>query len=116
MDYKEQQTQEIEALQAIYQEDELQVTCDQYPNISLRVNLKSNQENECAYDFDLALVLQLPETYPDVIPQISLEGLEDIFSEDRVQQAVQVSNNCFFASVADTFIDQLKITMLFPLL
>ncbi|PIO60941.1 RWD domain protein [Teladorsagia circumcincta] len=100
MDYKEQQTQEIEALQAIYQEEELEVTCDQYPNISLRVNLKSNQENECACDFDVALVLQLPETYPDVIPRISLEGLEDIFTDDRVQQAVQVTGAfCSRASV-----------------
>ncbi|VDO59246.1 hypothetical protein V3C99_004073 [Haemonchus contortus] len=98
MDYKEQQTQEIEALQAIYQEEELEVTCNQYPNISLRVNLKSNQENECACDFDVALVMQLPETYPDVIPRISLEGLDDIFTDDRVQQAVhkleeEASNN-----------------------
>ena len=43
MDYKEQQEQEIEALQAIYQEDELEIESDQYPNISLRVHLKSNQ-------------------------------------------------------------------------
>ncbi|KAK6030138.1 RWD domain protein [Ostertagia ostertagi] len=94
MDYKEQQTQEIEALQAIYQEDELEVTCDQYPNISLRVNLKSNQ-NECACDFDVALVMQLPETYPDVIPRISLEGLEEISPEDvrrHVSSAVCACN------------------------
>uniref|UniRef100_A0A1I7XIT2 RWD domain-containing protein n=1 Tax=Heterorhabditis bacteriophora TaxID=37862 RepID=A0A1I7XIT2_HETBA len=42
MDYKEQQTQEVEALQAIYQED-FQVQCDEYPNISMRINLKGNQ-------------------------------------------------------------------------
>ncbi|VDL84662.1 unnamed protein product [Nippostrongylus brasiliensis] len=90
MDYKEQQTQEVEALQAIYQEDELEIIRDDYPNISLRVNLKSNQENECDSDFDISLVLELPEQYPDVIPRISLEGIEDLFSSDRIKKAVEV--------------------------
>lgn len=93
MDYKEQQNQEIEALQAIYQEDELEVICDKYPNISIRVNLKSNQENECESDFDVVLVLELPENYPDVIPRISIEGIDDLFSSERIEQTVEVLKN-----------------------
>lgn len=93
MDYKEQQNQEIEALQAIYQEDELEVICDKYPNISIRVNLKSNQENESESDFDVVLVLELPENYPDVIPRISIEGIDDLFSSERIEQTVEVLKN-----------------------
>ncbi|EYC32112.1 hypothetical protein Y032_0003g1407 [Ancylostoma ceylanicum] len=93
MDYKEQQTQEIEALQAIYQEEELAVVCDEYPNISLRVNLKSNQEDECDSDFEITLVIELPEKYPDVIPRISLEGVDHLFSEERIQKTVESLEN-----------------------
>ncbi|RCN48557.1 RWD domain protein [Ancylostoma caninum] len=93
MDYKEQQTQEIEALQAIYQEEELAVVCDEYPNISLRVNLKSNQEDECDSDFEITLVIELPENYPDVIPRISLEGVDHLFSEERIRKAVESLEN-----------------------
>ncbi|KHJ84794.1 RWD domain protein [Oesophagostomum dentatum] len=93
MDYKEQQTQEIEALQAIYQEEELEVTCDEYPNISLRINLKSNQENESSSDFEVALVIELPENYPDVIPRISLEGIDELFSQERIQKTIELLEN-----------------------
>ncbi|KAK6728270.1 hypothetical protein RB195_005733 [Necator americanus] len=93
MDYREQQTQEIEALQAIYQEEEFTVICDEYPSISLRVNLKTNQENECDSDFEVALVIGLPENYPDVIPRISLEGIDHLFSEERIRKAVEMLEN-----------------------
>ncbi|VDM63975.1 unnamed protein product [Angiostrongylus costaricensis] len=43
MDYEAQQLQEIEALQAIYQEDELELICTQYPDIALRIKLRSGQ-------------------------------------------------------------------------
>ena len=51
MDYKEQQEQEIEALKAIYQEDELEIESENYPNISLRIHLKSNQVCFYLYHF-----------------------------------------------------------------
>ncbi|CAJ0592422.1 unnamed protein product [Cylicocyclus nassatus] len=93
MDHKEQQIQEIEALQAIYQEEELEVICDEYPNISVRVNLKSNQENESPSDFEVALVVELPEDYPDAIPRIRLEGIDHLFTKERIQKAVQLLEN-----------------------
>ncbi|KJH53558.1 RWD domain protein [Dictyocaulus viviparus] len=66
MDYEEQQLQEIEALQAIYQ-DELEIICSQYPHICLK-------DEDHDYKFNVALVVELPENYPDVIPTITLEG------------------------------------------
>lgn len=49
------------------------------------------QENECESDFDVVLVLELPENYPDVIPRISIEGIDDLFSSERIEQTVEVS-------------------------
>ncbi|KAJ1360728.1 hypothetical protein KIN20_019769 [Parelaphostrongylus tenuis] len=75
MDYEAQQQQEIEALQAIYQEDELELISAQYPEISLRIKLNSGQDGEeLDNDFRVALLIELPSNYPDVIPRISLEG------------------------------------------
>lgn len=43
MSHQEQQEQEIEALEAIYSEEEIHVASRDYPNIELSIQLKSNQ-------------------------------------------------------------------------
>ena len=43
MSHQEQQEQEIEALEAIYSEEEIHVACRDYPDIELSIELKSNQ-------------------------------------------------------------------------
>ncbi|KAE9413459.1 hypothetical protein Angca_010052, partial [Angiostrongylus cantonensis] len=89
MDYEAQQLQEIEALQAIYQEDELELICAQYPDIALRVKLKSGQDGERNSDFQISLLIELPSNYPDVIPRLALEDVDDVLSTGRIQKAVK---------------------------
>lgn len=47
MSAEEQQTQEIEALQAIFQPDEFEALEAEYPNISVQFILSSNQVCRC---------------------------------------------------------------------
>ncbi|CAI4226778.1 unnamed protein product [Auanema sp. JU1783] len=87
MSYEEQQLQEIEALSAIYPEDELEIISNEYPNIAVRVNLKSNQEEDAtAHDFELSLLLELGGNYPDELPEVSVEGLDGIFPDERIEE------------------------------
>ncbi|CAI2298710.1 unnamed protein product [Caenorhabditis sp. 36 PRJEB53466] len=90
MSYQEQQEQEIEALEAIYSEHEIHVESRDYPNISLSIQLKSNQyDDPTDDDFEVSLGITFPETYPDTIPEISLNGIEDVFSEERIEKSVR---------------------------
>ncbi|CAJ0961409.1 unnamed protein product, partial [Mesorhabditis belari] len=102
MDYKEQQEQEIEALEAIYQTDELSVLNNDYPEIELRIDLKSSQEENrggSVPEFTISLLVELPENYPDVIPKLGLEGVEDLFSEERINQVLSKLNQVAEESV-----------------
>lgn len=89
MSHQEQQEQEIEALEAIYSEEEIHVACRDYPNIELSIELKSNQyEDPTDDDFDVSLGIEFPEKYPDEIPIITLSGIEDAFSEERIAESI----------------------------
>ncbi|PIC54891.1 hypothetical protein B9Z55_003959 [Caenorhabditis nigoni] len=90
MSHQEQQEQEIEALEAIYSEEEIQVICRDYPNIELSIELKSNQYDDPSDDdFDVSLGIEFTESYPDEIPIITLAGIEDVFSEERISESIQ---------------------------
>ncbi|EGT31286.1 hypothetical protein CAEBREN_06093 [Caenorhabditis brenneri] len=90
MSHQEQQEQEIEALEAIYSEEEIQVLSREYPTIELSIELKSNQyEDPTDDDFDVTLGIEFPEKYPDEIPIITLSGIEDAFTEERIAEAIE---------------------------
>ncbi|EFO83757.1 hypothetical protein GCK72_001557 [Caenorhabditis remanei] len=90
MSHQEQQEQEIEALEAIYSEEEIHVACRDYPDIELSIELKSNQyDDPTDDDFDVSLGIEFPEKYPDEIPKITLSGIEDAFTEERIAESIQ---------------------------
>ncbi|KAH7726889.1 RWD domain containing protein [Aphelenchoides avenae] len=88
MDAKEQQMQELEALEMIYP-SEVNILCRDYPTISLEVTLPSttygrNGEEEVT---NVSLHADLPRDYPDVVPEIDLVAIEenvDPMAVDRV--------------------------------
>uniref|UniRef100_A0A8R1IVP8 RWD domain-containing protein n=1 Tax=Caenorhabditis japonica TaxID=281687 RepID=A0A8R1IVP8_CAEJA len=93
MSHQEQQEQEIEALEAIYSAEEICVESREYPNISLTIELKSNMHDEATDDdFEVSLNISFPENYPDTIPEISLDGIEDEFTAERITSAVEKLN------------------------
>ncbi|CAB04837.2 RWD domain-containing protein [Caenorhabditis elegans] len=89
MSHQEQQEQEIEALEAIYSEEEIHVASRDYPNIELSIQLKSNQyEDPTDDDFDVELGIEFTENYPDEIPIITLNGIEDAFTAERIAESI----------------------------
>uniref|UniRef100_A0A0K0G439 RWD domain-containing protein n=1 Tax=Strongyloides venezuelensis TaxID=75913 RepID=A0A0K0G439_STRVS len=93
MDYKETQEMELEALEAIYQ-DEIEILCKDYPDINLQITLNSHGEgiidaHEAVQPFDTILKIKLPHNYPDVVPDIEIENLEDLFDDKRVNKIVE---------------------------
>uniref|UniRef100_A0A914XJ77 RWD domain-containing protein n=1 Tax=Plectus sambesii TaxID=2011161 RepID=A0A914XJ77_9BILA len=89
MSHADEQTQEVEALEAIYS-DELEWISRDYPTICFQVNLNSqNDENEeSSSDFSLSLQLSFPADYPSVIPGIEIEGLEEVFPQERIDKII----------------------------
>uniref|UniRef100_A0A915PPN9 RWD domain-containing protein n=1 Tax=Setaria digitata TaxID=48799 RepID=A0A915PPN9_9BILA len=85
MDHRETQIEELETLGVIYP-DELEVVCNEYPNIALRISLQSHQDKELPHMFEVTVALRLSATYPDVVPEIEILGLENIFSCERIEK------------------------------
>ncbi|CCF56875.1 hypothetical protein KAFR_0B05790 [Kazachstania africana CBS 2517] len=79
MDYKEEQTQEIEVLESIYP-DELEILNANYPNIQFKIdlNLELNEISpSLTKQHSLEITFTLPETYPDEPPLISIDSFEE---------------------------------------
>ncbi|CEF65267.1 RWD domain and Ubiquitin-conjugating enzyme/RWD-like domain-containing protein [Strongyloides ratti] len=92
MDYKETQEMELEALEAIYQ-NEIEILCKEYPNISLKISLNSHGEgiidaHEAVDPFDIIMKIKLPSNYPDIIPDIEISNLEDLFDDKRITKII----------------------------
>uniref|UniRef100_A0A0N5AL60 RWD domain-containing protein n=1 Tax=Syphacia muris TaxID=451379 RepID=A0A0N5AL60_9BILA len=91
MSQEEVQLQEIEALEAIYP-GELEVIDRTYPNISIIVNLTSHldeniRDESCV--FTLKLSIGLPPDYPEVLPILELIGLDELFTEKRINEVLK---------------------------
>lgn len=69
MDYKEEQAQEIEILESIYP-DELEVHSETQFSILLKLDTESERKHS------LLLNITYPETYPEEIPEISIDLCE----------------------------------------
>ncbi|CAI5438026.1 unnamed protein product [Caenorhabditis angaria] len=90
MSAQEQQEQELEALEAIYSEGELEILNREYPEISLQITLKSNQFGEPEDDdFTVELGIKFTENYPDEIPEITIDGIDEEFEEIRIFEAIE---------------------------
>ncbi|VDK17351.1 unnamed protein product [Anisakis simplex] len=98
MAQEETQKEELEALEAIYP-GEIEVENREYPNVTFKINLRSNTASETpnalpdggesgAESFTVVLLLRLPKDYPDVIPEIDLIGLDEMFSEERIEMLI----------------------------
>lgn len=81
MDYKEEQIQELEVLESIYP-DELTTICQEYPKVQFSVRLlldlvplesSSYTQDSVSWDHYMVLNFKLPETYPETVPEISIE-------------------------------------------
>ncbi|CAI4056828.1 hypothetical protein SUVZ_02G2770 [Saccharomyces uvarum] len=80
MDYKEEQTQELEVLESIYP-DELRITNDEYPKIKFEVDIKleldtGGSSSPLTKEHIITAGFKLPENYPDEPCTISLEAQE----------------------------------------
>ncbi|SCU93334.1 LAFA_0F15830g1_1 [Lachancea sp. 'fantastica'] len=80
MDYNEEQTQELEVLESIYP-DEFTIIKDSFPNIQFEVKLpldlvpldsSSFTQDSLTKDHWVVVNIKLPETYPDVVPMVSV--------------------------------------------
>lgn len=83
MDYKEEQEQELEVLQSIYP-DELTILNAHYPNISFEVSLLLELDQlddpileSLTKTHTLSIQINLPESYPDETPIVSISCHED---------------------------------------
>ncbi|CAD6197855.1 unnamed protein product [Caenorhabditis auriculariae] len=95
MSHKEQQEEELEALQAIYLEEEISIENNEYPNIQLNISIKSNhadENDEDDHDLVVTLDFKLSGKYPDEVPEFTMEGLEDEFSEERIEKVLEKLN------------------------
>ncbi|KAL3231627.1 Protein GIR2 [Nakaseomyces bracarensis] len=82
MDYKEEQAQELEVLESIYP-DELRMIRETYPGIKFEVELKLELQEliedtvgHLSKNHTLHVTFELPETYPDENPLISIDAEE----------------------------------------
>lgn len=88
MDYKEEQSQELEILESIYP-DELQLLNDTKTRFSINIALDTESETNHAVKLEVVY----PETYPDVVPELDIVEGEcdnshlriDYFAQDKEQ-------------------------------
>lgn len=95
MDYKEEQTQELEILESIYP-DEFTVLNSEYPEIELQIDIKLDPVplDDSSYTVDsitndhiLHTIFTLPENYPDEAPLIKIMP-EEVPKFDRDDEDV----------------------------
>uniref|UniRef100_A0AC34R5P9 RWD domain-containing protein n=1 Tax=Panagrolaimus sp. JU765 TaxID=591449 RepID=A0AC34R5P9_9BILA len=81
MDAKQQQDDELMVLESVYM-TEFEALCRDYPNIQVKLTFPSIPEGAQhsipqEYIFDVSLIAKLPANYPDELPELILEGLEE---------------------------------------
>ncbi|CCH58199.1 hypothetical protein TBLA_0A04030 [Henningerozyma blattae CBS 6284] len=110
MNYEEEQVQELEVLQSIYP-DEFTILNETYPNIHFQIDIKLelDTEIELKKEHIISVDIQLPETYPDVAPILSLDPQEislkeeesDSESEDEDEVEFDEHGNIVISKVQD---------------
>lgn len=85
MDYKEEQTQELEVLESIYP-DELEITKSEYPKIEFLIKklpLEFIPKDSSSFTTDsiiqnhfLNISFKYPEQYPDILPEVKVEAVK----------------------------------------
>ncbi|TMW57332.1 hypothetical protein Poli38472_003257 [Pythium oligandrum] len=92
-DYKEEQAMEVEALESIYMDEFVKLTDDP---LSYQIHIVPNQDGQNNH-VALTLKCKIPETYPDVEPQLEIvldKGLSDTqHKEIKALVMAQVAEN-----------------------
>ena len=86
-DYKQEQRDEIEAIESIYSE-EISVICDNPHRFTIPVKTEGYDEEE-GDGWMVLLKFTFPDNYPDVLPEIEVEEYEGI--EDDLLQEFQTA-------------------------
>ena len=92
MDYEEEQSMEMEALESIYSTDFKILSSSPY---NFTIQLKPNQESEEANHVALLLDILLDETYPESLPTITVEksiGLHTVH-QCEIKEVIQTQVN-----------------------
>uniref|UniRef100_A0AC35U0E5 RWD domain-containing protein n=1 Tax=Rhabditophanes sp. KR3021 TaxID=114890 RepID=A0AC35U0E5_9BILA len=89
MDSKDNQEMEIEAIKAIYS-NEIEMVESNYPNIHFKFAINSHAEGVNAHfyidPFNVIMDIKLPANYPDELPELSIEVVEELFDDARIQK------------------------------
>ena len=101
-DYKQEQRDEIEAIESIYSE-EISVISENPHRFTIPVKTDSYDEEEGGEGWMVLLKFTFPDTYPDVIPEIEVEeseGIEDyLLKEFKEAMGVVAEENIGMAMV-----------------
>ncbi|KAE9555285.1 hypothetical protein FO519_001536 [Halicephalobus sp. NKZ332] len=86
MDARQQQEDELMVLESVYM-TEFEAVSREYPNIEVKLTFPTVPEGAQhsvpeEYLFDVSLYAKLSEKYPDELPELSLEGLEEILGRN----------------------------------
>lgn len=76
MDYKEEQSQEIEILESIYPDELIKIS-----DVEFKINIKLDVESDNTHF--VALHVIYPETYPEVAPDLDVEHGENLTLNDE---------------------------------
>ena len=90
-DYKQEQRDELEAIESIYSE-EISIMCDDPIKFTIPVKTAEYDDEESDEGMMTLLKFSFPDTYPDVVPEIDIEesdGIEDDILDEFKQSLIQ---------------------------
>lgn len=95
MDYKDEQKQELEVLESIYP-DELEILSEAHFTIRVALDTETDRKHI------LLLDVRLPETYPEVVPSLNVEVVEEEIEETYSDLDDDDDDDAKFVSLAET--------------
>src|SRR5690349_21543714 len=114
MNHEEEQLQELEALRSIYP-SELEILSESYPKIRFRITVaaeaESNSSTEAPIQLDAVIEVGFPKNYPEIEPEISLEGLEEEVGEERNAKVIGILKETLGASLGMAMVFGLVSTL-----
>ncbi|WPK23169.1 hypothetical protein PUMCH_000396 [Australozyma saopauloensis] len=97
MDYQDEQKQELEVLESIYP-DELEILSETHFTIRIGLDTQTDRRH------GLLLDVRFPETYPEVVPKLGIEYLEEEDEEEVYDLDEDDDGDEKFVSLAETMI------------
>ncbi|KAF9168679.1 RWD domain-containing protein 1 [Actinomortierella ambigua] len=84
-DYKEEQNNELEALESIYPDEFEEISRD--PG-EFRIHIVPDEQDD-ENTYELKLYVKYTDTYPDTLPEFSLENVEDELEPEDLETVLQ---------------------------